>query len=404
MEVKRTHHRKKKAAWYFGGFLLLIIVIRLILPYVVLHLVNKNLATMKGYYGQVKDIDLAIIRGAYKIDSIYLDKKDTVTLKQTPFFAASAIHLAVEWKSLIHGSIVGEVVLDNPMVRFTKDKVEPKDVARDSSALKKLLDDFMPLQINRCEIKQGRIIYIDPSSKPAVDLQMTDVHILAENLRNSYDSTVVLPASVDADATIYEGKLTFNAKANPMADSPTFDMSAELKNTNLVKLNDFFQAYAKIDVNKGSFGLYSEVAAKDRKFAGYVKPFLKDLDVLGKEDRKDNLLQKMWEGVVGTAGVILKNQRKDQIATKIPFQGDLDSPRTNVWYALANVLQNAFIHALQPSIDNDISIGSVKVKGDDKKTFLQKIFSKDDKDKNNKDKKKDEKKKEKNKKEKDKNK
>jgi len=337
---------------------------------------------MKGYYGHVKDIDLAIIRGAYKVDSIYLDKKDTVTNKQTPFFASSAIDLSVEWKALFKGSIVGEVVLQKPMLRFTKDKVEPKDVARDSSDLKELLDDFMPLQINRCEINQGRILYIDGQSKPPVDIQMTNVHVVAENLRNSYDSTVVLPSSINATATIYEGTLTFNAKTNPLADDPTFDMSAELKNTNLVKLNDFFQAYAKVDVNKGTFGLYTEVAAKNKKFIGYVKPIIKDLDVLGHEDRKDNLFQKAWEAVVGGVGKVLQNQPKDQLATKIPFQGSMDEPRTNVWYALANVLQNAFIHALKPSIDNDITIGSVKVQKEEKKTFLQKIFSKkDDKDK-----------------------
>jgi hypothetical protein len=388
METRRPHHRKRKAAWLFAGFIVLIIVARLILPYVVLHLVNKNLATMKGYYGHVNDIDLAIIRGAYRIDSIYLDKKDTVTQKQTPFFAASVIDLSVEWKSLLHGSIVGEVVMNRPMLKFTKDKVEPKDVAKDSSALKELLDDFMPLRINRCEINRGRIQYLDPNSVPPYDIQMTNVHLLAENLRNSYDSTIVLPATINADATIYEGTLTFHAKANPLAVRPTFDMNAELKNTNLVKLNDFFQAYAKVDVNKGTFGLYTEVAAKDNKFAGYVKPFIKDLDVLGKEDRKDNLFRKMWEGLAGAVGQVLKNHRKDQIATKIPFQGDLDNPSTNVWYALANVLQNAFIHALKPSIDNDISIGSVAEKTEDKKTFLQKVFSKDDKDKKD-DKKKD---------------
>ena len=138
MEAKHRHHRKKKAAWYFTGFIVLIILIRLILPYVVLYLVNKNLATMKGYYGHVNDIDLAIIRGAYKVDSIYLNKKDTVTQKQTPFFAAAAIDLAVEWKSLLKGSIVGEVVMNKPMVKFTADKVEPKDVAKDSSALKEI--------------------------------------------------------------------------------------------------------------------------------------------------------------------------------------------------------------------------------------------------------------------------
>jgi len=394
MEAKHRHYRKKKAAWYFTGFIILIILIRLILPYVVLHLVNKNLATMKGYYGHVKDIDLAIIRGAYKVDSIYLNKKDTVTQKQTPFFAASVIDLSVEWKSLLKGSIVGEVVMNKPMVKFTADKVEPKDVAKDSSALKDLLDDFMPLRINRCEINQGRIQYIDPNTKPPYDIQMSNVHILAENLRNSYESSVILPATITGDATVYEGTLTLNAKANPLAVSPTFDMSAELKNTNLVKLNDFFQAYAKVDVNKGNFGLYTEIAAKDKKFAGYVKPFIKDLDVLGKEDRKDNLFQKMWEGLAGGVGKVLENKRKDQIATKIPFSGDLDDPKTNVWYALANVLQNAFIHALKPSIDNDISIGSVAEKADQKKTFLQKIFSKDDKGEKDEKGKKDKKKKE----------
>ena len=380
MEDRKPRSKKKKAFYFFIGFIVLIVIARLVLPYVVLHLVNKNLATMKGYYGHVNDIDLAIIRGAYKVDSIYLDKKDTITNKQTPFFAASLIDLSVEWKSLFHGSIVGEVVLNKPGLRFTKDKVEPKDVARDSSDLKELLDDFMPLRINRCEIVNGRVQYIDESTKPRVDVQMTNINLLAQNLRNSYDSTVVLPATIDATAELYEGHLTFDAKANPLSVSPTFDMSAELKNTNMVKLNDFFQAYAKVDVNKGLFGLYTEVAAKDKKFAGYVKPIIKDLDVLGKEDRKDNIIRKLWEGLVGTVGEVFENQPKDQLATKIPFKGNLDDPQTNVWYALTNVLQNAFIHALQPTIDNEITIGSVKIDNEEKKTFLQKIFSKDDKD------------------------
>ena len=388
MKTNTRSTKKRKAIWFFSAFIILIVVARLILPYIVLHLVNKNLSQMNGYYGHVKDIDLAIIRGAYQVDSIYLNKKDSVTNKQTPFFASSLIDLSVEWKSLLKGSIVGEVVLTEPMLRFTKDKVEPKDVAKDSTDLKELLDDFMPLRINRCEIVKGRVQYIDGQTKPHVDVQMNDVHLIAQNLRNSYDSTVVLPASIDATANIYEGLLTFKAKANPLADSPTFDMSAELKNTNLVKLNDFFQAYSKVDVNKGRFGLYTEVAAKDKQFAGYVKPIIKDLDVLGHEDRKDNLFQKAWEGLVGVVGEVFQNQPKDQLATKIPFKGSLDDPKTNIWVALTSILQNAFIHAIQPSIDNEINIGSVEKEKTEKKTFLQKIFSGKDKKEQNTDKKK----------------
>jgi hypothetical protein len=379
--------KKRRIGIFLISLVVLIVMIRLILPYVVLHFANKSLANMNGYYGHIDDIDLAIIRGAYQIDSIYINKTDSLTDKQTPFFASSEIDLSVEWKALFKGSIVGELTFREPFLLFTKDKVEPKEVVKDSADFRKILDKFMPLSINRCEIFNGKVQYNDFTSTPKVDIAMTNLHLLAQNLKNSYDSSAILPASVNATAEIYEGTLRMDAKLNPLADHPTFDMSAELKNTNLVKLNDFFQAYAKIDVNRGKFGLYTEVAAKDNAFTGYVKPLIQDLDILGKEDRKDNIFRKLWEAVAGGVGEIFENQRKDQVATKIPFKGKLDDPKTNIWLAITNILQNAFIHALQPTIDHEISIASVENPKEEKKTFFQKVFSKDDKKDGKKDKK-----------------
>ncbi|MBO9613509.1 MAG: DUF748 domain-containing protein [Dyadobacter sp.] len=378
MATTGMHSKRRWTAKILIGILIAIIVIRLVLPYVVLHFANKSLANMDGYYGHIRDIDLAIIRGAYKIDSIYINKQDSATQKQTPFFASKEIDLSVEWKALFKGSVVGELVFRRPYLRFTKDKVEPKEVVKDSADFRKILDKFMPLNINRCELLGGVIQYQDFSSKPNVDIALTDLNLLAQNLRNSYDSSALLPASIHATADVYEGKLRFDARLNPLANAPTFDMSAELNNTNLVKMNDFFQAYAKVDVNDGRFGLYTEVAAKDAEFKGYVKPVIKNLDVLGREDRKDNLLRKLWEAIAGGAGKLFENKNKDQVATKVPFQGRIDNPKTNVWVAITNILQNAFIHAIQPSIDNEISIASVKGDKQEKKTFFQKIFSKDD--------------------------
>lgn len=382
MKTKRVSHGKNRRGWkILLAVVLVLVVARLILPYVVLRYANKTLANMKGYYGHIDDIDIALLRGAYRMDSIYLNQVDTVTQKHTEFFAASAIDLSIEWKALLHGSVVGELVFEDPMIRFTKDKVEPKDVRNDSTDFRKLLDDFMPLQVNRFEVNNGRIRYADPFSNPPVDIAMTNTNVLALNLRNSYDSAVVLPATVTANADIYEGSLDFNMKINPLADDPTFDMNAEVKNTNLVKLNEFFQAYAKIDVNKGRFGLYTEVAAKEGKFNGYVKPLIQDLDVLGKEDRDDNIFRKMWEALAGGVGEIFENQRKDQVATKIQFQGDLKNPRTNTWSAIINVLENAFIQAIQPSIDHEVNLASVDSKNEEKKGFLARTFDSDKSDK-----------------------
>lgn len=367
--------RKRRIIKIIIGLVIFLAIVRIALPHVILYYANKSLSSMPGYYGHVEDIDLALISGAYTIDSIYLNKVDSITKKETPFFSSAHIDLSIEWKAVIHGSIVGELIFERPVLIFTKEKVEPATLQKDSSDFKDLLDGFMPLQVNRFEINEGAIRYADKGSTPPVDISMTNVYVLAQNLKNSYDSTVLLPAKVYANASVYGGTLSFNMKLNPLSDQATFDLNTELKDTDLPQMNDFFQAYAKVDVNKGVFGMYAEAAAKDGKFAGYVKPIVKDLDILGKEDRDDNIFRKMWEGFVGGIGQVFKNQSKDQLATKVSFQGEFDQPNTDVWSAVINVLRNAFIQALQPAIDNEINI-SVVAEQKKEPTFLQRVFGK----------------------------
>lgn len=383
---------QKKSTRIVLGIIALLIIIRLILPYVILHYANKTLATMDGYYGHIDDIDLAIYRGAYRIKSIYLNKEDSVTQEQIPFFDSHLIDLSVEWSALFHGKLTGELFFEQPRVFFTKDKAELGSVQKDTNDFRKLLKDFMPLQINRFEVSHGAIHYIDSTAKPVVNIKMDETYILAQNLK-SVEDTALLPARVLAKANIYGGTLDFNMKLNPLAGEPAFDLNSDLKNTQLPELNDFFKAYAKFDVNRGTFGLYTEIAADKGKFKGYVKPLIKDLDVVGKEDRNDNFFSQVWEQVVGAAGVILRNQKKDQIAAKIPLEGTFKEVNADIVYAIFDMLRNAFIQALYPSIDYEINIHSVyDPPKEEKKGFLNKIFGKDDKDKNDKGEKKSEKK------------
>ena len=376
--IKLTSKRKRLFI-ILTSVVIALVIIRAALPFVVLHYANKTLSRVRGYYGRIQDIDVFVLRGAYKIDSIYLNKVDSVTQKQTPFLSASLVDLSVEWRALFHGSFVGEMTFHNPIVLFTKEKVDPSTLEKDSSDFEKLLDDFMPLRVNRFEVHNGSVRFKDDGSKPHVDIGLTKAHLIAQNLRNSYDSTSILPASIKANAVVYGGTLTFNMKLNPLAEYSTFDMNTELKNTNLVALNDFFQAYAGIDVNQGTFGMYAEAAAIDGKFIGYVKPIIKGLDIVGKEDRKDNIFQKIWEALVGGVAQVFKNQEENQLATKIPFKGSVGNPNANVWYAIVNILKNAFIHALAPSIDKEISIASIGNKKE-KKTFMQKMSGKKEPD------------------------
>ena len=368
--------RKKRIIYITMGIIVLLIVVRLILPYIILRYANKTLATMPGYYGHVEDIDLAIYRGAYQINNIYLNKIDSASGEQSPFFNAPTIDLSIEWGALFHGSVVGELVFLTPHMNFIKEKVELNQMKKDSDDFRILLKKFMPIKINRFEIQNGVLEYLDSTSTPVVDLKLTNAHIVATNLRNSYDSSALLPSAVNARANVYDGILTMNMKLNPLAENPTFDLNASLDSSDLTKFNDFFKAYGKFDVHRGKFGLYTEIAAKDGKFTGYVKPIIRDLDVVGPEDRKDGFLQKLWEEIVGGAGIILKNQSKDQIATKVPLKGDLSNPTYGIGTAIFEVLKNAFIHALFPSIDYQINIASVGGKSSGNESELEKMYNK----------------------------
>src|SRR5450759_720706 len=354
----------------------LLIIIRLILPYVVLHYANKALADVKGYYGHIDDIDLSIYRGAYIINDIYLNKVDSVSKQQTPFFKSRNIDLSVEWGALFHGSIVGELTFDSPELIFTKDKTDLTDVKKDTTDFRKLLKNFMPLKVNRFEVNDGTIRYADNTSTPKVDIALKQTHILALNLKSVIDDKVELPSTVTAQADASEGTLSFNMKLNALADNATFDLNAEIKNTNLVLLNGFLKAYGNFDVHRGNFGLYTEMAAKDGKFKGYVKPIIKDVKVVGIEDRHDTFFNKVWEQIVGAAGEIFRNQKKDQVATKVNMEGSFKNPKTKTLDAIWEVLINAFVQALLPQVDNTISLNSVKTETpQDKRNLLQRIFS-----------------------------
>jgi hypothetical protein len=380
-ENRRKKNLSKKWIIIFG-IVALLIIFRLVLPRILLHYANKSLAKLEGYYGHINDIDLSIYRGAYQIDQINIDKVDTLSGARIPFFETERIDLSVEWPALLDGRIVGKLEFFEPQLIFTKDKAEPKEIQQDTTNFKDVLKDLMPLKINRFEIINGSVHYKDETTNPKVDVKLDNLNVLALNLSSVRD-TALLPSTIKATADVYKGTLEVKIKLDALADDPTFDLNAELKNTSLPEFNEFFQAYGKLDINKGTFGLYAEIAAKDRKFTGYVKPVINDLDVLGPEDREDNLLRKAWEGVAGAVGQLLENQKKDQVAAKVPIEGNFDETTIGTWYAITTVLRNAFIQALYPALDYQISIESVEMeKPEDEKGFFEKIFSgkKDDKE------------------------
>ena len=372
----KTHQRKK---WLIpvSIIVILLVILRIILPYVVLRYVNKTLSELKEYRGHVEDIDIALYRGAYQIIDIRIDKIDSVSNKvdTIPFFKSPEIDLSVQWNALFKGAIVGEIAVYDPVLNFVKGKHTDENVKADTADFRSTINKLMPLTINQFEIINGQIHYIDKFSHPHVDVAMTNLEAKADNLSNVNDSAKLLPAKLIANGNVYNGQFHLNVDFNALEKQPTFDLNASLKDIQMTSLNNFFTAYANLQLVEGNLGLYTEFAAKEGRFKGYVKPIIKDLKV----KKEGDFMDKVWETIVAGAAAILENRKKEQLATKIPIEGKFDDAETDLWTAISYVLRNAFVYALKPSIDNEINIGNIGQEDADK-TWLQKLFGKKDKE------------------------
>ena len=363
MKTKK-HRRRKIILIILGSLLVILIAFRIALPYLLLRFVNRELQTIPGYTGHVDDIDVHLIRGAYTIKAIRLEKSGGKI--PVPFFSAETVDLSVEWSALFHRRLVGKIIIVHPTLNFAKGPTkETSQTDIPSQPWQKVVSDLMPLKLNRFEIFNGEVHYRDFYSSPKVNIYASDIHVLAENLSNARHQKEELPSTVEATCGgIYGGHATLHMKLDALEQYPTFSAKAELVDMDLTRLNDFLSAYAKLTVRQGTISIYTEAAAKDRKIAGYTKPIIKDLHVVNWKDDKGHPLKLAWEGLVGAVAWVVKNHGKDQLATKAEFEGDLKNPDVNTWYIIGQLLRNGFIQALYPALENDINLNSVNdVKG-----------------------------------------
>ncbi len=370
---KKISKRKKRWLIVLASFVVLLIAFRIALPYILLRYVNRQLTKIDGYYGHVNDIDVSLLRGAYTIKGLRLDKVEGKI--PVPFFKAESSDISIEWRALFHGRIVAEIVVEKPVLNFVNGPTKATTQTSIDKDWTQVVDNLVPFKLNRFEINHGEVHYRDFHSDPKVDVHATQVHILAENLSNAKKIKQTLPSSVIATANVYDGDVSVEMKINPLKKPAIFDMNMKMTTMNLTNLNDFLRAYGNFDVEKGTISLYTEAAAKNGLISGYTKPIVKDLKVVNwKEDIKKPL-KLVWEALVGAVAKLLTNHKKDQLATRITFEGDMNDPNVDIWYIIGQLLRNAFIQALYPSLENSIGINSVPGK-DKPPTVLQKEFEK----------------------------
>ncbi len=358
--------------------LLVLIGVRIGLPYFLKNRLVAAVNKVEGYECRLNDLDLALFRGAMIFQGFEI--KITTNDVTKPFVYIKNADISVEWKEIFHGSIVSEIYLDEPNLYFADGSNKKEQQVGDASWVQPVID-FIPLKINTFSIAKGKIEFENAVSKPPVNLKLTNLNLVAKNLTNSTKSEEALPSRVKLTSQIFgKGQLRLDGKLNILKEIPDLDLNLNIKKVDLTALNDFTNAYANFDFEKGNFALACEFDMIDKQIKGYVKPVLTGVDVFNVNE-KGTTLNKFWQAFIGLVFNITKNQVKKSSGTKVPISGKYDDPNVHVFTTIMNVFRNAIIEAYKADIDHSIGPEDVKNKNDES-SFGEQIkdfFTKDEK-------------------------
>jgi hypothetical protein len=338
---------------------IVLIAVRAALPYVVKDYVNRTLHGLEAYDGSVEDIDLALWRGAYRIDGIRVAKRGAE--HETPFFNSERIDLSVEWRSLMKGSLVSEVIFVSPALNLVQEKSEKESQLGEEEDWQAQLDELFPFKFNTVEIRNGTVTFVAPGIQTKDALKLERLNGTLTNLTNVEDANKETFANFELAGTVLgNAPARVGGSLDPWAKQATFDVNLEVKQVALPKVNPWLRQYIKADAESGDFELFLEIAAADGKFKGYAKPILRNVNITSPQENEESSLRKLWEGFVEFAANVLENDKEDQVAARVPFTGTIENPEASVWPTIVSVVRNAFVSAFARSLEGSISLRDVK--------------------------------------------
>jgi hypothetical protein len=178
---------------------------------------GKMNASLKGY-------SVTIGRLHFNPVNFSLDLRDTVVVQSQfpdpPVAKIDRLYASVHWKALLHGGVVGDILIDHPVVVLNLGQASAE--IRDDTPVKDkgwqdALQAIYPLKINQLRISQGDITYQERG--PFKPLRVYDIELNASNIRNVRSEEGVYPSPMTLQARIFdEGTLSVNGWADFLAE------------------------------------------------------------------------------------------------------------------------------------------------------------------------------------------
>lgn len=346
-------YKKKKITIPLGIFVFLLVVRAVMVPVVQKHL-NNYLATFSpSLYFHMNDLDIAIIRGAYTFEGI----TGKVKTQKNNFLTIDQVDVSLAWRELFKGRIVTDIEVNGLDFSYTKEllnamaKAPEKDEKVRNKTAKDAKDTLFPLKVERVDLTQSSLILDDyPSLEEGKKFQIQNIEGRITNLKPEKKfplSFFNLRATILGNSVV---KAT--GHLNTLKKPLEWDVDGEMQGFDLTKANVFLRRKLPLTFTKGKLDVYAEAESVNGKMEGYVKPFMKNLDIMKISEPYKGAKHWFIEVLTALGNLILRTSDTHTVATKIPFSSDDKGFHIDSGDALDKAIQHGFVQKISPGIED----------------------------------------------------
>ena len=346
----------KTGLWLLGAVAALAIFLYAILPAIVLHKLNRKLASLDEYQGHVEGVTLHLFHAGLGLKKLVLIVRGSKA--PVPLVAVEDIDVHYSWKALVHGGFVGDAVINHPVIHYvmpTKGAPQagpqpaPQAVKQAAKASAQKAQQQGYAYLNHVRLHDGRLEIEEDDVKPGYVIYLKDLEGVAENIGSKPGLTKQTTTASVTGTVMEKGALKANLEQDALAQKPTFQYAMTMKDVAVPQFNDWLRKELSIEAHGGVLDFDSEAKCVDGRIKGYVKPLIIGLKTV--KVKGGSSIGKQIKGEAEKlATEAFKNRKKNQIGTQVPFSGDLSKPKAKVFPALVDLVRNAFFKALSPGL------------------------------------------------------
>jgi len=259
---------------------------------------------------------------------------------------------SVEYTPEAQKAHLSEVDLENLRADYVTSKATKaleKEHAKEALKLAKQVRNApqLLLEIDTLRLKNSEIGFENKGTTPPYRVFISRLNLDLEHLSNhaglQRSDFHAHGAFMGSGATVLSGRV--QSAARPI----DFNVHLEVEDAKLPDLNGMLKAHAGVDVAEGLFSVYTEIAVKNGRVEGYIKPLVKNLKIYDRQKDSDKpFRQRVKMHVLQFLANLFRNHTSHEVATVAHISGSTGSPKANEWEVIRKLIGNGIFRAILP--------------------------------------------------------